>query len=118
MKMQDVAVLDCRWMGHNFDEADECYRPLWVLLVSVGMGRQRFAHPIYGQKLADVVEGLDAAWNYFGSVPDRLVIGRFPVSVARRKPPQDSRLTHGFLEYALERGFEPELQECRPQLPG
>ena len=59
---------------------------------------------MHQQKLEDVIAGLEAAWAFFGGMPQYLVIDNFPAAVVGPDP-LNPVLTRGFLEYAQHRGF-------------
>jgi hypothetical protein len=60
--------------------------------------------PLFNQQLADVIEGLEATWAFFGGIPRYLVLDNFPAAVIGTDP-LNPRLTKGFLEYAQHRRF-------------
>ena len=66
--------------------------------------RHSFVWPTYSQKLEEVITGLEAAWAFFGGIPQYLVIDNFPAAVAGADA-LHPRLTRGFLEYSQHRGF-------------
>jgi len=53
--------------------------------------------PLFGQQLCDVIEGLDATWAFFGSIPRYLVLDNFPAAEVGTDP-LSPRLTRGFVE--------------------
>ena len=69
-----------------------------------GLFPPQFLWPLFGQQLADVIEGLEATWAFFGGIPRYLVLDNFPAAVVGADP-LNPRLTRGFLEYAQHRGF-------------
>jgi len=73
-----------------------------------------FVWPLFRQQMADVIEGLETAWAFFGGIPRYLVIDNFPAAVAGADP-LHPRLTRGFLEYAQYRGFF--ADPARPRHP-
>lgn len=77
---------------------------VWALVVVLVFSRHLFVWPLLQQTLEAVIEGLEAAWRFFGGIPHRLVLDNFPAAVAgpdRLEP----RPTRGFLEYSQARGF-------------
>ena len=79
-------------------------RVVWGLLVVLGYSRHGFLWPTFGQKLPDVIAGLESAWAFFGGIPKYLVIDNFPPGVAMADPLHPV-FTRGFLEYSQRRGF-------------
>ena len=80
------------------------HHTVWALVVVLVFSRHLFVWPLLQQTLEAVIEGLEAAWRFYGGVPRRLVLDNFPAAVAgpdRLAP----RPTRGFLEYSQARGF-------------
>jgi transposase len=100
----EVAELDYGQMGRLEDPETGKRRAVWALVVVLPYSRHSFVWPLHGQTLAATVEGLEAAWRFFGGVPRRLVLDNFPAAVAGTDP-LEPRPTRGFLEYSQARGF-------------
>jgi transposase len=99
-----VAEPDFGRLGCIHDEDSGSRRVVWALLVVLVYSRHSFLWPTYGQKLEDVIAGLEAAWSFFGGILRYLVIDNFPAAVAGADA-LHPRLTRGFLEYSQHRGF-------------
>ena len=100
----EVAELDFGRLGYIEDAATGRRRTVWALIVVLAYSRHCFVWPTFNQKLEDVVDGLEAAWAFFGGIPHYLVIDNFPAAVAGADA-LHPRLTRGFLEYSQHRGF-------------
>jgi len=100
----EVAEADFGRMGLADDPETGRKRLAWGMQVVLGYSRHQFLWPLFGQKLADVIEGLEATWAFFKGVPRYLVLDNFPAAVVGADP-LNPRLTRGFLEYAQRRGF-------------
>ncbi|MDE2842783.1 MAG: IS21 family transposase [Chloroflexota bacterium] len=100
----EVAEMDFGRLGYIQDEEIGRRCTVWALLVVLTYSRHCFLWPAYGQKLEDVIAGLEAAWSFFGGIPKYLVIDNFPAAVAGADA-LHPRLTRGFLEYSQHRGF-------------
>ena len=100
----EVAELDFGRLGYILDQETGRRCTVWALLVVLAYSRHSFVWPAYGQKLEDVIAGLEAAWDFFGGIPKYLVIDNFPAAVAGADA-LHPRLTRGFLEYSQHRGF-------------
>ncbi len=100
----EVAELDFGRLGLVHDPDTGRRRTVWALLVVLAYSRHSFVWPTFGQKMEDVIAGLEAAWAFFGGVPKYLVIDNFPAAVAGADA-LHPRLTRGFLEYSQRRGF-------------
>lgn len=66
------AQVDFGEMGMLVD-ADGRRRKLWALVVTLSFSRYQFVWPSFSQSTADVCEGLDRAWAFFGAVPHTIV---------------------------------------------
>ena len=100
----EVAELDFGRLGLIADPERGRRRTVWALIVVWRYSRHCFVWPTTSQRLDAVVEGLEAAWAFFGGVPRYLVIDNFPAAVAGADA-LHPRFTRGFLEYARHRGF-------------
>ena len=90
--------------GLLHQESEFCIKPDFWCKAVLTYSRHSFVWPTFNQKLVDVIEGSEAAWAFFESVPKYLVIDNFPAAVAGVDP-LHPRLTRGFLEYSQRRGF-------------
>ena len=100
----EVAELDFGRLGLVQDPETGRRRTAWALIVVLAYSRHSFVWPTFSQKLEDVIQGLEAAWAFFGGVPRYLVIDNFPAAVAGADA-LHPRLTRGFLEYSQHRDF-------------
>jgi len=74
------------------------------MVTVLGYSRHEFLWPLFSQQLADVIEGLETTWAFFGGIPRYLVLDNFPAAVVGTDP-LNPRLTRGFLEYVQHCGF-------------
>jgi transposase len=100
----EVAEGDFGRLGLMWDPQSGRKRQAWGMMIVLSYSRHGFLWPLFGQTLADVIEGLEATWAFFGGIPRYLVIDNFPAAVVGPDP-LNPRLTRGFLEYAQHRGF-------------
>lgn len=100
----EVAEIDFTKLGPLVDRATGKRQAAWALLVVLPYSRHAFVWPLVRQTLEEVVAGLEAAWWFFGGVPQRVVLDNFPAAVAGTDP-LAPKLTRGFLEYSQARGF-------------
>ncbi len=100
----EAAEVDFGLLGLWTDPATDQRRRVWGLLVTLCYSRYAFLAVSLRQDLAAVLDGLEAAWTFFGGVPRRLVIDNFKPAITRadRYTPTLARV---FLEYAQFRGF-------------
>ncbi len=80
-------------------------RKMYALLCTAGFSRHQFVWPCLGLTREDLIEGLEAAWAFFGGVFPFLVPDNCS-PIVKRADPVAPLFTEGFLEYAQARGFE------------
>ena len=100
----EVAEMDFGRLGMVWDPDSGRKRLVWTMVIVIAYSRHTFVWPLFRQQLSDVIEGLEAAWAFFGGIPRYLVIDNFPAAVAGADS-LNPRLTRGFLEYSQHRGF-------------
>jgi transposase len=100
----EVAETDFGVMGHWPDPSTGQRRRVYGLLVTLCCSRYAFLAITLRQDLVAVLDGLEAAWAFFGGVVRRLVVDNLTPAVTRpdRYTPGLNRV---FLEYAQYRGF-------------
>src|SRR6187431_405335 len=99
---EEVQV-DFGLMGYVFGE-DGKRRKLHVLIVTLPMSRYQFVWPTFLQTTEALVEGLDAAWVFFGGVTHRVVLDNTTAAIVRASA-KDPTINPSFSEYAQARGF-------------
>lgn len=99
----EAAEADFGLLGLWRDPATGRQRRVYGLLVTLCFSRYAFLAITLRQDLAAVLDGLEAAWLFFGGVVRRLVVDNLPPVVTRadRYTPGLNRV---FLEYAQYRG--------------
>ncbi|WP_347220937.1 DDE-type integrase/transposase/recombinase, partial [Mycolicibacterium poriferae] len=70
----EEAQADFGKMGMLFDPETGKSRALWCLIVTLTCSRMQFVWPTFDQTTEAVCEGLDAAWEFFGGITQRLVV--------------------------------------------
>jgi len=100
----ELAEVDFGRLGLVYDPDKGRRRVAWALLVTLAHSRHQYVHVTFTQTLADFIEGLEDAWEYFGGVPKRVVLDNLKAAVtkAERYEPIFQRT---FDEYAAHRGF-------------
>ena len=100
----EAAEADFGLLGLWTDPATGQRRRIHGLLVTLCFSRYAFLTVSLRQDLTALLDGLEAAWAFFGGVPRRLVIDNLKPAVTRadRYTPTIARV---FLEYAQYRGF-------------
>jgi transposase len=100
----EVAEVDFGKLGPVHDPVTGRRRVLWALLVTLVHSRHQFVHTTFSQKTADLVDGLEDAWDFFGGVPARVILDNLKAAVT--KPDRyDPFFQRTFEEYADYRGF-------------
>lgn len=100
----EVAEIDFGKLGTIIDVESGKRQAVWALDVVLVASRHQFVWPMQQQTLAESIAGLEAAWQFFGGLPKRVILDNFPAAVAGADP-LEPRLTRGFLEYCQARGF-------------
>jgi transposase len=100
----EAAEVDFGLLGLWHDPATDQRRRVYGLLITLAFSRHAFLWVCLRQDLSAVLNGLEAAWVFFGGVIRRLVVDNLKpvVTHADRYAPQLDRV---FLEYAQYRGF-------------
>lgn len=80
-------------------------RKLHALLLTAGHSRHQFVWPCLDQARDDVIEGLEAAWQFFGGVFPVVVFDNLR-PVVDAPDPLKPKLNAIFVEYMQSRGFE------------
>ncbi len=100
-----VLEVDFLTLGEFTEIGTGVKRKLHAVLCTAGYSRHQFLWPCLSQTQGDLLEGLEAAWVFFGGV--------FPIlqpdnasAIVKKADPVAPLFTEGFLEYAQARGFE------------
>jgi transposase len=100
----ELAEVDFGRLGLVADPESGCRRVLHALIVTLVYSRHQYVHVTFSQKLPDLIEGLEDAWEYFGGVTARVVLDNLRAAVV--KPDRyDPTFQRTFEEYARHRGF-------------
>ncbi len=75
------------------------------LIMTACVSRHQFCWPTYGESLAEVIEGLEESWEFFGGIFRVLIPDNLKSIVDNHADSIDPRFNPGFLEYAQARGF-------------
>lgn len=84
--------------------AGEGRRMLWGLIVVLASSRHQYVHVTHSQKLADLIDGLEDAWAFFGGVPELVIVDNLKAAVVKADR-YDPVFQRTFEEYASYRGF-------------
>ena len=70
VRMEQSAPGEVAELGFIQDQETGRRQAVWALLVVLTHSRHSFLWPAYGQKLEEVIAGLEAAWAFFGGIPN------------------------------------------------
>ena len=79
-------------------------RTVYALVVTLVHSRHQYVHATTSQRIADLIDGLEAAWVFFGGVPARVVLDNLKAAVTKADR-YDPVFQRTFDEYARYRGF-------------
>ncbi|HEX9831688.1 MAG TPA: IS21 family transposase, partial [Mycobacterium sp.] len=100
----DELQVDFGRMGLVFDADAGRSRVCQALIFTPVVSRYSFVWLSFGQTIADVIAGCEAAWAFYGGVFATLIPDSLK-AVVDRSDPLDPRLNQAFVEYAQSRGF-------------
>jgi transposase len=100
----EIAECDFGRLGYVPDADAGKRRLVHALIVTLPYSRHQYVYVTHHQTVRDVITGLEAAWEFFGGVPKRLIVDNMKAAVTRadRYEPTFQRT---FNEYAQYRGF-------------
>jgi len=99
-----VLEMDFLKLGEFVDRATGTTHTLSALLCTASVSRHQFLWPCLRQNLDSVIEGLEAAWAFFGGVFPVLLPDN-PRPLVQRADTIDPVFNRDFVEYAQARGF-------------
>jgi transposase len=100
---EELQVDFCK-MGLLFDPQAGRRRTVWALIFTAVVSRHTFVWLSYQQAIEDVIDGCEAAWDFFGGVFKVLIPDNLK-AVVDQADPITPRMNATFLEYAQARGF-------------
>jgi transposase len=100
----DELQIDFGRMGLVFDSETGRRRVCHALIFTPSVSRYSFVWLCFSQTMADVIEGCEAAWTFYGGV-FRTVIPDNMSPIVDKANPTEPRLNQAFVEYAQDRGF-------------
>jgi hypothetical protein len=99
----EQAEVDFGRLGLVWDPERSRRRTAWALVVVLGYSRHQYVHVTFAQRLADLSDGLEDAWAFFGGVVQRLVLDNLRSGVLKADR-YDPIFQRTFEEYAAYRG--------------
>ena len=104
--------LDFGYLGMLTDAADGRCRKVYALIFTAVYSRHMFVWLSYSQTLAAVIDGCQAAWEFFGGVFSVLIPDNLKPVIAAADA-VNPRLTTGWLDYAAHAGFATDVARVR-----
>jgi transposase len=98
------AQVDFGKMGMLRDAQTGKKRALWALVVTLSFSRYMFVWPLFRQTTEALVEGLDAAWEFFRGMPRYIIPDNMKAAVDRSDPLAPT-IVAAFAEYLQARGL-------------
>ena len=95
---------DFGYMGRIWDEESGRNRKTYALILTLCHCRHMYVYLTFTQDLRSVIEGFEAAWQYFGGIAEIVIVDNMAPAIdkADRYSP---RVNRQFLEYAQARAF-------------
>ena len=93
------AQIDYGYLGRWLDPIGNRIRRVWAFVVVLACSRHMFVRPVLRMDQTSWVAAHLAAWEYFGSAPDRLVIDNLKTGVIKADL-YDPRLNRAYAEMA------------------
>jgi transposase len=91
-------------MGLLFDSVTDRRRVCHALIFTPCVSRYSFVWLCFSQTIADVIDGFEAAWEFYGGV-FRCVVPDNMSPIVDKANPTEPRPNQAFVEYAQDRGF-------------
>ncbi len=98
------AQVDFGYAGLTLDSATALARKTWVFVMQLSFSRHLYAELVYDQKVVTWLECHSRAFEYFGGVPDRVVLDNLKAAIIRACR-EESRVQQSYREYAEHYGF-------------
>ncbi len=96
--------LDFGRMGWLTDVATSRRRAVWALIFTAVFSRHQYVWLTYRQRLEDVIQGCERAWEFFGGIFSVVIPDNMKAIVATADP-VNPQLTEGFIDYMQAREF-------------
>jgi transposase len=103
-KPGELSEVDFGRLGYIVDPQTHRRQLLWALVVVLVFSRHMYVHITRRQKLPDVIDGLEAAWEFFGGVSTRAILDNLKAAIVKADR-YDPIFQRTFGEYAKHRGF-------------
>lgn len=98
------AEVDFGRMGLLYDTETGRNRIVHALLVTLPYSRYQYVHLCYSMKLEEVIAGLEAAWEFFGGVPSKVIVDNMKTAIIKADR-YEAEFNRYLYEYSHYRGF-------------
>lgn len=103
-KPGELTEVDFGRLGYIVDPQTHRRQLLWALVVVLVFSRHMYVHITRRQRLQDVIDGLEGAWEFFGGVSARAIVDNLKAAIVKADR-YDPIFQRTFGEYAEHRGF-------------
>ncbi len=100
----EVSQFDFGRLGYIFDPIEGCRRLLYALIVVLIHSRHMYVHVTRRQTIFDVIDGIEAAWEFFSGVTRRMILDNLSAAISKADR-FDPIFQRTFSEYGAYRGF-------------
>jgi hypothetical protein len=98
------AQADFGRLGMLWDSAASKLRIAWALVITLCYSRHMFIFITFRQDIATIIAGFEAAWSYFGGIPQIVIVDNTKAAVDKADK-YNPKINKSLLEYAQVRGF-------------
>jgi len=112
----EVAQVDFGYVGRLLDEERKTLRKAWVFVMTLGWSRHQYAEIVFDQTIAPWLLCHQHAFEYFGGVPQRIVLDNLKAAIVRAYTlDQDVEVQQSYRECAEHYGYL--IDPCLPRKP-
>ena len=100
----EYSQADFGYMGLIWDEESGRMRKTHALILTLCHSRHMYVYLTFKQDIRAVIEGFEAAWDYFGGITIIVIIDNLKPAIDKSDR-YNPKINRQFLEYAQDRGF-------------
>ena len=110
----EEAQVDFGYAGRMLDQATGRWRRAWAFVMTLSFSRHQYVEFVWDQKLGSWLQLHRHAFEFFGGVPQRVVIDNLKAGITRACW-EDPQVQYAYHECAEHYGFR--ISPCRPRTP-
>jgi transposase len=110
----EEAQVDFGYAGRMLDQATGRWRRAWAFVMTLSFSRHQYVEFVWDQKLSTWLQLHRHAFEFFGGVPERVVIDNLKAGITRACW-DDPQVQYAYHECAEHYGFR--VSPCRPRTP-